>query len=154
MGVSAKATAGAAGIAVALSLIIPWEGLSLRAYPDVIGVWTACYGETKGVRPGQTYTKAQCDSMLAMRVAEFDSTLRQCLPGPIPDKMRGSLVSWSYNVGTGAACGSTLVRKANAGDLAGACNELPRWNRAGNRVVTGLTNRREAERKVCLEALK
>lgn len=147
-------TGGAGAIAVAVALIIPWEGLSLRAYPDVVGVWTACYGETRGVRAGQTYTKAQCDSMLSARVQEFDTALRKCLPGPIPDQMRGALISWSYNVGTGAACSSTLVRKANAGDLVGACNELSRWNRAGGKVVRGLTNRREAERKICMEALK
>ena len=66
---------------------------------------------------------------------------------------RVAVVSWSYNVGTGAACRSTLVRKANAGDLYGACDELLRWNRAGGRVLNGLTNRRKAERAMCIRAL-
>ena len=48
-----------------------------------------------------------------------------------------------------AACGSTLVRMVNRGDNAGACNQLPRWNRADGRVVQGLTNRRNAERDLC-----
>lgn len=65
-----------------------------------------------------------------------------------------ALVSWSYNVGTGAACGSTLAKKANAGDWQGACNQLRRWDKAGGKPVKGLTNRRAAETKLCLNALK
>ncbi|WP_206614086.1 lysozyme [Paenirhodobacter populi] len=138
-----------------MALIIPWEGLVLESHWDRYAkIWDICYGETQGVGPGMQVTKAECDTRLAKRVGEFDTALRKCLPGPIPDQMRGALISWSYNVGTGAACSSTLVRKANAGDLVGACNELSRWNRAGGKIVRGLTNRREAERKICLEALK
>jgi lysozyme len=60
-------------------------------------------------------------------------------------------VSFAYNVGGGNYCGSTLVRKLNAGDTAGACNELTRWTRAKGIVLPGLVKRREAERQLCLQ---
>jgi lysozyme len=56
-----------------------------------------------------------------------------------------ALVSWSFNVGLGAAGSSTLMRELNAGHFAAAGNELKRWNRAGGRVYPGLTRRRRAE---------
>lgn len=148
------ATAGAAAVALSVAFVGGWEGLRTTAYRDIVGVWTTCYGETRGVKPGDSYTKAECDSMLAARIDEFDRGLDRCLTADLPVETRIAVVSWSYNVGLGAACRSTLVRKANAGDLAGACNELPRWNRAGGRVIRGLTNRRVSERALCLRGLE
>ena len=145
---------GGAALTLAIGLVAPWEGLELRAYRDIVGVLTICYGETNGVRPGQTATKTECDSMLARQLVTYEGYLDRCLTATVPVKTKISLISWTYNVGGGAACGSTLVRKANAGDITGACNELPKWNRAGGQVVRGLTNRRQAERQLCLEGVK
>ena len=141
-------------LAAAVAFIGHWEGLRTEAYRDAVGVWTVCYGETKGVQPGDSYSKAQCDTMLAARIAEFEAGLDQCLTDDVPTGMKIALISWSYNVGLAAACRSTLVRLANAGDLEGACNQLPRWNRAGGQVLRGLTNRRISERAMCLEAIR
>lgn len=140
-------------LASAVSFIGQWEGLRTQAYRDIVGVWTVCYGETKGVRPGDRYSKAECDAMLAREVVSYEAALDRCMTAKVPAGMKIALVSWTYNVGAAAACRSTLVRKANAGDLRGACNELPRWNRAGGRVIRGLTNRRLTERSMCLRAL-
>ncbi|WPZ24853.1 lysozyme [Sulfitobacter pontiacus] len=149
---------GAAAIAVAAAAFIgPWEGLRTTAYPDRLArnIPTVCYGETRGVSLGDVYTKAECDAMLAKAVQEFHVGLKKCIPSlpRLPEDVQVAFTSWSYNVGLGAACSSTLARKANAGDLEGACNELPRWNRASGRVVKGLSNRRGAERALCLGAL-
>ena len=149
---------GAAAIAVAAAAFIgPWEGIRTTAYPDKLArnIPTVCYGETRGVKLGDVYTKAECDAMLAKAVGEFNAGLVKCIPTmpTMPEGVQVAFTSWSYNVGLGAACSSTLARKANAGDLTGACNELPRWNRAGGRVIRGLENRRGAERVLCLEAL-
>lgn len=147
--------AAAGAIAAFLAAFVGgWEGLRTEAYRDIVGVPTICYGETKGVRLGDKKTKAECNAMLLERLAEFEDGLDRCLVVPVPDKTKVAFVSWAYNVGLGAACRSTLVRKANAGDLVGACNELPRWNRAGGKVVKGLTNRRKAEQRLCLEGLQ
>lgn len=56
-----------------------------------------------------------------------------------------SLVSWAFNVGAGAARGSTLVKRLNAGDFHAVPDELRKWNKAGGRVVKGLANRRARE---------
>jgi GH24 family phage-related lysozyme (muramidase) len=153
---SKKTIAGsAAAMAVAVSLIGGWEGLKLKAYQDIVGVWTVCYGETRGVRPGDTYTKAECDQMLAEGIIDFEREVNRLITykGDIPIETRIAIVSWAYNVGIGAASKSTLMRKLNAGDLEGACNELLKWNKAGGRVVKGLQNRRIDERQLCLRGV-
>lgn len=142
--------ASAALTALAVGTVMPWEGRELRAYQDIVGVWTICDGETKGVRKGQTATPAECDSMLARNLVLYEQGLDRCLIYPIPGTAKVAFLSWTYNVGVGAACGSTLVRKANAGDVRGACDELSKWNKAGGKVVRGLSNRRAAERQLCL----
>ncbi|UWS81082.1 lysozyme [Phaeobacter sp. G2] len=147
-------SASGLALSMAVGFIGQWEGLRTQAYRDVVGVWTVCYGETKGVQRGDRYSKAECDAMLAREILAYEAALDRCLTHPVPVGMKIALVSWTYNVGAGAACRSTLVRRANAGDLTGACNELPRWNRAGGRVWAGLVNRRGAERAMCHQALK
>ncbi|MEP4038901.1 lysozyme [Pseudophaeobacter sp.] len=141
-------------LSTALAFIGGWEGLRQEAYRDVVGVWTVCYGKTKQVAPGDRYSKAECDQILAAEIAVYETALDQCLMATVPLGMKIALVSWTYNVGVKAACASTLVRRANAGDLVGACNELKRWNRAGGRVWRGLTQRRYSEMQMCHAALK
>ena len=153
--IAKRATGVAASMAVAVAFIGGWEGLRTTAYQDIVGVWTVCYGETAGIRPGDRYTTAECDSMFGARILQFEREIDACLTREetIPTGAKIAFVSWAYNVGSSAACKSTLVRKANAGDLRGACNELPRWNKAGGSTIKGLTNRRGAERAMCLNAL-
>ncbi len=142
-------------LAAAIPFIGQWEGLRTTAYQDIVGVWTVCYGETRGVRPGDKYTKEECDAMLAREIVDFHKELAKCAPS-LPNQPVGvqvALTSWAYNVGTGAACGSTLVRNLNNGNVEAACNQLPRWNRAGGEVIRGLTNRRVSEREMCLDAI-
>lgn len=140
---------------LAIAIVGNWEGLRLHAYQDVIGVWTACYGETKGVRPGMKFTKERCDVMFIGSLAEHEAGMRGCLkvPDSLPDKTYVAFVSATYNIGVGGFCGSSMARRANAGDLRGACDALMMWVKAGGRTVKGLVNRRTAERKLCLEGL-
>ena len=160
----AGALAGAALLA-AIALVQPWEGrerTALRtpdgkvyvAYQDIVGVWTACDGITRGVTPDSRYTAAQCDEKLAEELQLANSYIERCITEPITAKERGAYVSAGYNLGPRVVCGSTLQKKLNAGDHVGACNELPRWNRAGGVVVRGLTARRMAEREVCLQGVR
>jgi lysozyme len=141
--------------ALVVATIGGFEGLRTVAYRDSVGVPTICYGETLGVHMGDVSTKAACDAMLVKRVAEFDRSLAQCVPAldSLPSETRVAFVSWAYNVGVGAACHSTLVRKANAGDIAGACRELPRWSRAGP-FPEALLGRRKKEEALCLSGIQ
>lgn len=142
--------------ALAVTVVGAYEGLRLNSYRDVIGVWTICYGETRGVGSGMRFTKAQCDQKLVDGLEDFERGMRACLTAPdaIPDKPYVAFLSLSYNIGTGAFCRSTVARRANAGDLRGACDALLAFNRAGGTVVRGLDNRRKAERKLCLEGIR
>ena len=140
-------------LALAAAVIAPFEGRELRAYRDIVGVWTICDGDTQGVRPGQVATPAECDSRLAARVAAFEREIRPCLPAQLPPETRAAFISAAYNIGSGAFCGSSMARRARAGDLRGACEALRLWNKAGGQVVRGLVRRREAERALCLSGL-
>jgi lysozyme len=148
------ATGAGAAIALAAAIIAPWEGRELRAYRDIVGVPTICFGETRGVQMGDVATPAECDTMLARGVAEFERAIRPCLPATLPDQTRAAFVSAAYNIGSAGFCRSSMSRKALAGDLFGACEALTLWNKAGGRVVRGLVNRRAAERELCLAGLK
>nr|WP_276554179.1 lysozyme [Cupriavidus gilardii] len=83
-------------------------------------------------------------------LGEANAGVNSCVRVPLTDGQRTAFVSFTYNVGRGAFCGSTLVRKLNAGDYVGACNELPRWVYAKGVKLPGLVNRREQERALCL----
>ncbi len=142
-------------IAIATPLVGGFEGLRTSAYLDIVDVPTVCFGETKGVELGDEYTVNECNEMLADRLVEFENKIKTCVPAyaEIPERTQAALISISYNIGTGAFCRSTLVRKLNAGDLAGACAQFDRWNRAGGQVVRGLVIRRAKERALCEEGL-
>jgi lysozyme len=146
-----RLSAGALG--VCLIFVGGFEGLRQTAYRDVVGIPTICYGETKNVRMGQTATRAECDSMLVHSLVEHEDGMLKCLRVALPEKTQQAFLSFTYNVGAGAFCGSTLLRKANAGDIRGACDELLRWDKAGGVVFPGLTRRRLAERSMCLQGL-
>ena len=130
-----------------------YEGLKLKAYLDPVGIPTICFGETEGVRMGDVKTKPECDTMLKYRLGYFAWQVDAAVGVPMNVKTHAALASWTYNVGVGAMKKSTLIKKLNAGDYVAACDELLRWNKAGGRVFTGLTKRRAAERKLCLEGV-
>jgi lysozyme len=141
---------------LAVGLIGGFEGMRTRAYIPIPGdVPTVCFGETRGVKMGDTHTPAECKAMLGTALVEFETNMRRCLVAPdrIPDKPYVAFLSVSYNIGSRAFCASTIARKANVGDIRGACDALLAWNKAGGRVVQGLVNRRAAERKLCLEGV-
>ena len=156
MAFNSRLKKGAAITGVIVTLVGGFEGLRTVAYRDPIGIPTICFGETKGVRMGQTATVEECRGMLTESLVEHERGMASCLRNPdtIPDKTYGAFLSFTYNVGTGAFCKSTLAKLANAGNLRGACDQLLRWTRAGGIVLPGLKKRRAAERELCLEGLR
>lgn len=151
-------TGGVAALTVAGSLAVQtvggFEGLRLYAYRDVIGIWTACYGSTKGIKPGMRFSKADCDNLLVGDLIEHEQGMRRCLKDPdaLPIKVYVAELSLTFNIGVGAFCRSTVARRTNAGDLRGACDAIPLFNKAGGKVIKGLVKRRAQERALCLEA--
>lgn len=133
-----------------LDLIKSFEGLRLNAYQDAVGVWTIGYGHTRTAAPGQRITLGQATALLRDDVATFERAVTRAVRVPITENQFAALVSFAYNVGSGALNSSTLLRRLNAGDVSGAADEFLRWNRAGGRVLAGLTRRRVAERALFL----
>ncbi|WP_075180567.1 lysozyme [Pantoea sp. 1.19] len=145
------AAAGGGAIAIAAVLIPPFEGVEHKPYQDVVGVWSVCYGHTgKDIIKSKTYTEPECQALLNKDLRTVANQIDPLIKRPIPDTTRAALYSFAYNVGAGAFRQSTLLKKINAGDTAGACNELRRWTYAGGQQWKGLMNRREIERDVCL----
>ena len=128
-----------------LGLIQTFEGCKLSAYLCPAGVPTIGYGRTTGVKLGQTITQAQADAWLLEEYDGFERKVRALVKVPLTANQLGALVSFAYNVGTGALGSSTLLRLLNKGDYAGAALQFARWNKAGGRVLNGLTRRRKAE---------
>lgn len=144
---------GAGAIAIAAALLGGHDGVEGRRhepYRDVVGVITVCDGHTgQDIIPGKYYTDAECDALLNKDLALVAARVDPLIKVSIPESERAALYSFAYNVGTGALAKSTLLRKLNAGDHAGACNELRRWTYAGGKQWQGLVTRREIEREVC-----
>jgi len=145
----------AAFLAVAVPFVGKWEGLRLTAYLDIVGVPTVCYGETKGVRLGDTYSKAQCDAMFARELIGYRTRLHVAFApetkvARLPVKRDVAFTSVAYNVGVPGMSKSTAVRRLNSGDINGACDALTWWNKAGGRVVRGLVNRRTEDQQYCM----
>lgn len=140
-----------------VALIGAWEGLKLYTYKDPIGIPTACYGETRDIRPlGSRYTRAECDAMLGDAIVDFEKGIRRCLkyPDQIPDKTYVAFLSLAYNIGQAGFCRSSVVRYANQKDLTRACHRIKAFNKAGGRVLRGLVRRRAEEHKLCLEGIR
>ncbi|SDX52473.1 lysozyme [Lysobacter enzymogenes] len=141
-------------LAQAVALIKRWEGCKLVAYPDPAtggDPWTIGFGATgPGISRGVRWTQAQADDRLARDVDRFQKGVASVLKRQATEQQLGAMTSLAYNIGVKAFTSSTLLRKFNAGDVAGAAAEFLRWNKADGRVMRGLTNRRQDEREVFL----
>lgn len=153
MGIKNKlvAVAGASAITIATVLVGFFEGKKNDAYLDVVGVPTICYGETKNVRLGDHKTDKECDAMLQGELQKTLQAVDRFVKVPLKETQRAALASFVYNVGEGAFARSTLLKKLNRGDVAGACKELDKWVYAGGRKWKGLMTRREVEKWLCLQ---
>lgn len=142
-------------LGVALPFVGQWEGLELVAYRDIVGVWTVCYGETKGISAGMRFSKAQCDAILSRELLSYRGRLHryfteQTKAARLPVRRDLAYISLAYNAGVAGIGKSTAVRRLNAGDIAGGCKALTWWNKAGQRVIRGLVRRRAAEYELCM----
>ncbi|HHH3394312.1 TPA: lysozyme [Klebsiella aerogenes] len=141
-----------------IALIKGFEGCRLTAYPDPGtggSPWTIGYGWTlpvdgKPVRPGMTIDQATADRLLKTGLVSYENDVLKIVKVKLTQGQFDALVSLAYNIGSRALSTSTLLKKLNAGDIKGAADEFLRWNKAGGKVLNGLTRRREAERALFL----
>lgn len=138
-----------------INLIKQFEGCRLTAYQDSVGVWTIGYGWTqpidgKPVAKGMTITQQKANHLLTEGVAQYENGVTNLVTVSLNQNQFDALVDFAYNLGVNALKGSTLLKKLNAGDYAGAANEFTKWNKAGGKELAGLTRRREAEKSLFL----
>lgn len=136
--------------ALGLVGIAAHEGYSDKAYQDIVGIWTIGFGTTKDVKPADKIDPVKALQRKAEDIVKFEGSIKQCVTVPLHQHEYDAYVSLAYNIGPSAFCNSTLVKRLNQQDYAGACKEILRWNRAGGRVVKGLAVRREAEYRQCI----
>lgn len=146
--------AGLVGIAVD-------EGYTQRAVPDPvkgIAVPTIGFGTTTGVRMGDSTTPPKALARALADVQQFEGALKRCVKVPLHQYEYDAYVNLAYNIGPGAFCASSLVKKLNAGDYAGACEAVLQWrfvgpvdcSAAGNRQCPGLWARRLKTHAQCV----
>lgn len=140
---------------LAIPYVAKWEGLRLKAYQDVIGVWTICSGTTRGVKKGDIKTKAQCAALLRAEIGEYRQGLhkaftKQTITTRLPIYRDVAFTSWTINIGIGAASRSTAVKRLNGGNIKGACQAMTWFNKAGGKIWVGLQNRRTEDEQWCL----
>ena len=150
VGTTGATAGGSAAASLSLSaqgldLVKRFEGLRLGAYQDAAGVWTIGYGHTGNVRPGQRIAEAQAEQLLRKDVSWAEEAVRKNVDVPLSQGQFDALVSFTFNLGAGALQRSTLLRKLNAGDHAGAQAEFGRFVHAGGHVLPGLVRRRADE---------
>lgn len=144
--------------AAALVGIVTQEGYSDKAVIPVKGdVPTIGFGTTQGVKMGDTTTPPKALSRALSDISQYEGALKSCVRVPLHQREYDAFVSLAYNIGPRAFCRSTLVKKLNAGDYAGACSEIQRWSWFNGRDCAlpgsgcaGLAKRREAESRQCL----
>ena len=136
--------------AVALVGIAGWEGYKSAAYIPVPGdVPTIGFGTTHGVKMGDTIDPVTALQRKIRDVEKFEGAIKQCVTVPLFQHEYDAYLSLAYNIGPQAFCRSTLVRKLNASDYAGACKEILRWDNFRGKPLAGLTKRRQSEYLQC-----
>jgi lysozyme len=138
-----------------IALLKKFEGCELTAYQDSVGVWTIGYGWTQpvGDRPvskEMVITQGVADSLLRSGIVQYAKEVAGLVNVDVNQNQLDALIDFAYNLGVKALKSSTLLKKLNAGDYAGAADEFPKWNKAGGKVLRGLVERRAAERTLFL----
>lgn len=155
-----KARVAIAGLTAsgAIAIIANFEGFSNKAYIPVkndvatIGYGQTFYSDGRRVRLGDFISEKVAKNELKTIIEKkYLTRLKECVRVPLSQGEFDAFLSLMYNIGDGAFCRSTLVKKLNAKDYAGACSEILRWKYAGGRVLRGLESRRLKEYEICMK---
>lgn len=138
-------------IKAGVDLVTLFEGYSSTPYRCAAGVWTIGFGTTRypngrRVKGGDVNcNREQAEQWLHHVLGEAEQVVvRYCKPY-LNENQRAALASFVYNLGSGAFRASTLRRRINTGDFDDVPYQMSRWNKAGGRVLRGLSRRRAAE---------
>ena len=142
-----------------INIIKEFEGFKSHAYIDTDGTPVIGYGlsqiEGKPVQIGDRISTAKANEALYSQLQVIQQELDKAIDVDLSDRQLGAIASLSFNAGVNHITESTLVRKINAGDYAGAANEFLRWDKANVRGrlvrLPGLTRRRQAEKQLFIQ---
>lgn len=139
-----------------VALIKEFEGFVPNWYPDPAHGWkvpTCCYGHTDAAgapkyadTKEKQFTEPEGHEILCRDLGQYERAVEAAVTVPLNENQFSALVSFTFNLGAGNLRSSTLLKKLNAGDYAGAAAQFSRWNKAGGKALAGLTRRRKAER--------
>ena len=129
-----------------------YEGNELAPYQDGGDVWTIGVGHTRIAEElhvvGLTLTQPQVDKLFAWDLLGYEEAVTRAVKVTLKQHQFDALVAFAFNVGVRAFEKSSLLRKLNAGDYAGASAEFGKWVYDNGKAIKGLTRRREAERRM------
>ena len=135
-----------------IDLIKEFEGIRLKAYIPVKGdIPTIGYGSTQDVKMGDMISMVEAGNLLKKDLARYVSCVSKYVTVPVNQNQFDACVSFAFNLGCAAFRKSTLLKRINAKQFREASDQFPLWNRAGGRVLVGLTGRRNAERDLFLK---
>lgn len=162
-----KLIAGAVAIAMALPVVVKWEGTRNVAYLDHLGIPTICTGHTgPEVKLGLRVSDEQCAAWLKQDLQAAYDTTQRCVPGYVPQSVRAAYTSFTFNVGpgkVGVKDGMCVlksgreprhIRQLQAGEFKQACDTLMLWAKAGGVPSKGVFNRRVDEVALCYKDMK
>jgi lysozyme len=137
---------------ILIKLIKESEGCKLKAYKDCIGVVTIGWGQTKGIKEGMVWTQNQADEDLIKTALEVLNQAIKASPilATVNMEKQAAIADFVYNLGIGSYTSSTLKKKVDANDWISAAVEIKRWDKAGGKVLKGLTIRRNKEADLIL----
>lgn len=144
----------------AAELVAGFEGFRAKPYRCPAGVWTVGFGSTRDATGAPVtartpaVTREGATALLRRDLEAFAASVALLVRVPLTEPQRAALCSFAYNVGAKAFGTSTLLKKLNTGDYAGAAAEFDRWNKSGGEVLRGLVARRAVERRLFETGLK
>lgn len=134
-------------------LIKRFESLKTKAYRCPAGMLTIGYGHTHNVKEGDTCTPEQAEAWLQEDCLVAELTIGANVKAQLNQNQYDALVSFIFSLGSHNFAGSTLLKKLNAGDYAGAADEFGRWVNADGRKLPGLVERRAAEKALFMTVI-
>jgi lysozyme len=113
---------------------------------------TMGFGTTEGVKMGDRTTPVKAVQRALQDVSKYEGAVKKCVKVPLHQAEYDVYVDLAYNIGTGAFCGSTLVKLLNQEQYREACEQVLRWDKFKGQPLRGLTLRRQRDHAKCVAA--
>jgi lysozyme len=140
-----------------LSLIKKFEGCKLEPYLDAVGIPTIGYGSifhsdgvTRVSIDDEAISEEEAENRLLIHLNAMFASIEHAVEVSLEQNQADALASLVYNIGIGNFRHSTLLKQLNAGNFERAADQFLVWNKAGGKVLAGLTRRRKEERELFL----